>query len=38
MAPMDKRLAEAFWTSRQMKANSRASGMVTATISPARMS
>ena len=37
-APMESRLAEAFCRSRQMKANSSASGMVTATISPARKS
>ena len=38
MAPMDNRLADAFWTFRQAKANSRASGIVAATISPARTS
>ncbi len=37
-APMDSRLAEAFCRSRQMKANSSASGMVVATINPARKS
>ena len=38
IAPMDSRLAEAFCTSRQMKANSNASGMAVATINPARTS
>jgi hypothetical protein len=37
-APMDSRLAETSRRSRQMKANSSASGMVMATISPARTS
>jgi hypothetical protein len=38
MAPIDRRLAEAFWTFRQAKANRSANGMVVATISPARKS
>ena len=38
IAPIESRLAEAFWTLRQVKAKSSDSGIVTATISPARKS